>query len=61
MNSALQCLRAIKELTKYFLNYFDENQLNKKNIMGTEGFLALAYANYIYNMNLNNTRYRYSR
>ena len=55
MNSALQCLRAIKELTKYFLNYFDENQLNKKNIMGTEGFLALAYANYIYNMNLNNT------
>ena len=54
MNSALQCLRAIKELTKYFLNYFDENQLNKKNIMGTEGFLALAYANYIYKMNLGN-------
>ena len=57
MNSALQCLRSIKELTKYFLNYFDENQLNKKNIMGTEGFLTLAYANYIYNMNLNNTNF----
>ena len=57
MNSALHCLRSIKELTKYFSNYFDENQLNKKNIMGTEGFLALAYANYIYKMNLDNTEF----
>ena len=53
MNSALQCLRSIKELTNYFLNYFDDNQLNKKNLMGTGGFLALAYANYIFKMNHN--------
>ena len=51
MNSSLQCLRSIKELTKYFLNYFDEKQLNQNNIMGTEGFLAHAFANYIYKMN----------
>ena len=50
MNSALQCMRSVKELTKYFLNFFDENQLNLKNPMGTEGFLALSYANFIFSM-----------
>ena len=53
MNSALQCLRSIKELTDYFLYYFDENKLNKLNFMGTGGFLALAYANYIFKIYLN--------
>ena len=51
MNSTLQCLRSIKELTDYFLDYFDENQINKNNLMGTGGILALAYANYIFRMN----------
>lgn len=51
MNSALQCMRSIKELTIYFLNYFEESQLNKNNIIGTGGFLTLAYINFIYNMN----------
>ena len=51
MNSSLQCLRAIKELTEYFLDHFDENKLNKNNLMGTGGFLALAYSNYIYKIN----------
>ena len=57
MNSALQCLRAIKELTDYFLNYFDEDKLNKTNLMGTGGLLALAYANYIFKMNSNDKNY----
>ena len=51
MNSALQCMRSIKELTIYFLNYFEESQLNKNNKIGTGGFLTLAYINFIYNMN----------
>ena len=51
MNSALQCMRSIKELTLYFLNYFDESQLNVNNIIGTGGFLTLAYINLLYNMN----------
>ena len=51
MNSALQCMRSIKELTNYFLNYFDESQLNINNIIGTGGFLTLAYVNFIYNLN----------
>jgi ubiquitin C-terminal hydrolase len=51
MNSALQCIRAIKELTNYFLNYFDETQLNINNSLGTGGFLTLAYVNFLYNLN----------
>ena len=57
MNSALQCLRAIKELTDYFLYYFDENKINKTNLMGTGGLLALAYANYIFQINLNDKNF----
>ena len=57
MNSSLQCLRSIKELTQYFLNYFDEKQLNKNNMMGTEGFLAQAFANYLYKMNHSKQNY----
>ena len=57
MNSALQCLRSIKELTDYFLNYFDEDKINKTNLMGTGGLLALAYANYIFRMNSNDKNY----
>ena len=51
MNSALQCMRSIKQLTKYFLKYFNESQININNKIGTEGFLTMAYANFIYKMN----------
>ena len=51
MNSALQCMRSIKELTNYFINFFDESQLNNNNVIGTGGFLTLAYVNFIYNIN----------
>ncbi|GAO13887.1 uncharacterized protein UV8b_03877 [Ustilaginoidea virens] len=43
MNSALQCVRSVEELTKYFLteSYFDE--INKANVLGFEGRVAIAY------------------
>ena len=51
MNSALQCIRSIKELSNYFINYFNETHLNVNNILGTGGFLTLAYANFLYHLN----------
>ena len=51
MNSALQCMRAIKELNVYFLYYFNDSHLNINNIIGTGGFLTLAYINFLYHMN----------
>ena len=51
MNSALQCMRSIKELTTYLIYSFDESQIKKKNIIGTGGFLTKAYINLIYNLN----------
>lgn len=43
MNSALQCVRSVEELTKYFLTdtYIDE--VNKTNPLGYHGKVALAY------------------
>ena len=56
MNSALQCLFNIKELSNFFLYNFDEKYLNKDNILGTGGLLTLGYINLllIYNNNTNN-------
>ena len=51
MNSALQCMRSIKELTKYFTFHFDESKINVNNNIGTQGFLTMAYANFIFSMN----------
>ena len=53
MNSSLQCIFAIKELTNYFLYYFKEEHLNKKNVLGTGGALTLGYINLL--LNINNT------
>ena len=45
MNSALQCLRSVEELTKYFLtnSYFEE--INKTNEQGKGGKMAISYGN----------------
>ncbi|KHN95134.1 ubiquitin carboxyl-terminal hydrolase [Metarhizium album ARSEF 1941] len=45
MNSALQCVRSVEELTKYFLtdSYFTE--INKTNVLGFEGRVAIVFAN----------------
>ena len=52
MNSSLQCLSNTYELTKFFLegrfNFI--NQLQQKNILGTEGRLVMAYAKLINEM-----------
>lgn len=43
MNSALQCVRSVEELTKYFLTESYINEINKTNVLGFEGRVASAY------------------
>ncbi|OTA95793.1 hypothetical protein M434DRAFT_9452 [Hypoxylon sp. CO27-5] len=44
LNSALQCVRSVEELTKYFLAGEWEKELNKDNILAHNGDVAAAYA-----------------
>ncbi|KAI1338019.1 hypothetical protein F5Y15DRAFT_407897 [Xylariaceae sp. FL0016] len=44
MNAALQCLRSVEELTKYFLAGEWEHELNKNNPLAHNGDVAAAYA-----------------
>ncbi|KAI5924835.1 hypothetical protein F4810DRAFT_96440 [Camillea tinctor] len=44
MNAALQCVRSVEELTKYFLAGEWENELNKQNPLAHNGEVAGAYA-----------------
>ena len=50
MNSGLQCLSNIPELTKFFLFGLYKSQINKSNPMGMGGKLAQAYATLIKEM-----------
>ncbi|TID02047.1 putative ubiquitin carboxyl-terminal hydrolase 12 [Colletotrichum higginsianum] len=43
MNSALQCVRSVEELTKYFLTDEYKVELNKANPLGYKGQVAMAY------------------
>jgi ubiquitin carboxyl-terminal hydrolase 4/11/15 len=43
MNSALQCVRSVEELTKYFLTGVGEEELNADNPLGNGGHVAMAY------------------
>lgn len=43
MNSALQCVRSVEELTKYFLTGSAAEELNVDNPLGNNGDVALAY------------------
>ena len=43
MNSALQCVRSVEELTKYFLAEAALEELNKDNPLGNNGDVATAY------------------
>jgi ubiquitin carboxyl-terminal hydrolase 4/11/15 len=43
MNSALQCVRSVEELTKYFLTGSATEELNVENPLGNNGDVALAY------------------
>ncbi|KAI1502730.1 hypothetical protein F5X99DRAFT_417717 [Biscogniauxia marginata] len=44
MNAALQCVRSVEELTKYFLAGDWEKELNKQNPLAHNGDVAAAYA-----------------
>ncbi len=43
MNSALQCIRSVEELTKYFLVGEAKDELNTENPLGKNGEIAMAY------------------
>ncbi|GFF33414.1 probable ubiquitin carboxyl-terminal hydrolase 12 [Aspergillus udagawae] len=45
MNSALQCVRSVEELTYYFLNDVYKKDLNPSNPLAHNGDIAKAYAN----------------
>lgn len=44
MNSSLQCLSNVEELTTFLINNSYLSDLNPKNVLGAEGKLATAYA-----------------
>jgi ubiquitin carboxyl-terminal hydrolase 4/11/15 len=43
MNSALQCVRSVEELTKYFVTGASEAEINEDNPLGNHGNVARAY------------------
>lgn len=45
MNSALQCVRSVEELTKYFLTGVYADEINKSNPLGYNGKIAITYGN----------------
>lgn len=45
MNSALQCLLHINELTEYFTSAFYEHEINVKNPLSSKGLIAKSFAN----------------
>ena len=57
MNSAIQCLSSVEELTKYFLlkKYLEE--INKSNKNGAKGKIAEAYYSLIFELWNGNSRY----
>lgn len=59
MNSALQCVRSVEELTKYFLSGEYAEEINKDNVLGYGGKMANAYGhllNDIYHNSYGSTR-----
>lgn len=48
MNSALQCIRSVEELTQYFLHDQWKKELNVENPLGHHGEVAKAYANLLH-------------
>jgi ubiquitin carboxyl-terminal hydrolase 4/11/15 len=50
MNSALQCLSNVPELTEYFLSDRVLGEINSANVLGTGGRLAKAYKELIKNL-----------
>ena len=55
MNSALQCVRSIEELTEYFLRNKFKSELNPRNPLSHGGNVAKAYAVLLHEMYINST------
>ncbi len=49
MNSALQCLVRLVDLADYFLQNKHLNDLNVSNVLGSEGYMACAFGEFIKN------------
>ena len=54
MNCSLQCLSHTKDLTKYFLNYCFQNEVNLSSSFGTNGILVKIYLDIINQLWLSN-------
>jgi ubiquitin C-terminal hydrolase len=54
MSSVLQCLANTEPLTKYFLFDIYQFHLNSKNMYGTRGKLAIAFASLVAELYLGN-------
>ena len=54
MNCSLQCLSHTKDLTKYFLNYCFQNEINLSTSFGTNGILVKIYSDIINQLWLSN-------
>lgn len=54
MNSALQCIRSVEELTEYFRCGYYKKELNFQNPLGHHGEVAKAYAGFIDQVYANN-------
>lgn len=50
MNSGIQCITAIQDLTEYFFNNSFVADINTSNPLGTKGELSIAYAKLIKKM-----------
>lgn len=50
MNSALQCVRSVEELTKYFLIDEASKELNRDNPLGNNGEVAMSYSHLLHDI-----------
>lgn len=50
MNSALQCVRSVEELTKFFLTDAYMDEINKTNLLGYNGRMAMAYGGLLHDI-----------
>ena len=57
MNSSIACLSNCSELTSYFLERIFENDINKKNVDGSQGHLAIEWYNLLCDYWLSNASY----
>jgi len=58
MNSALQCVRSVEELTKYFLTDEYVEEINQENPLAFNGKMAMAYGNLLKEMYHNSDHFR---